>query len=237
MRPALCVAVLIVLVSALTAACAEPYVSVWEDQAATQITTPSWFGTTGLILTPTAETLAPSEVSADWHGINRDEGNTNLFGLAVGVTPEVELGGSFVDPEDGDSELIGNVKVRIPICRWFDEPNWPDLAFGAIDISDQLNRELYFVFSKNYYVGDDPASRYRIGVSLGIGDNRADEGSLDGLFGGIEFGILKHGLLQAEYDGNDFNVAARYLTGKRFSLDVGLLGGDFGWGASYNSGF
>lgn len=235
MRSALLVAVLLALVVAVSVASAEPYVSVWEEADASQAATSSWFGNVGLIVTPSAYIPAPSAATVQWHAIDRDGGDVNIFGVNFGVGEWLELGAARVDPEGADAEEIGNVKVRVPLSDWLELPEVPSVAIGALDVSDEINRSLYFVLSKDFPIGDELDRR--VSLHVGVGDNKTNVGALDGLFGGIEFAAFRYGLIQAEYDGDDFNAALRYNATPRFSLDVGTLDGDFGFGATYRSGF
>lgn len=236
MRSALLVAVLVALVVAVSVASAEEYVSVWDDADANQAATSSWFGNVGLIVIPTAAMPPPSAATLQWHMIDRDGGDVNILGVNFGVTEWLELGAARIDPEGADAEVVGNVKVRVPLGEWLEMPEIPAVAFGAVDISDEINRSLYFVLSKDFPLGEEAGNR-KVSVHLGVADNKADFGALDGLFGGIEFQAFRYGMIQAEYDGSDVNAAIRFNATKRLQLDLGTLDGDLGFGATYRSSF
>ena len=234
MRFALIAAVTLLLIITVSAASAEPYVSVWEDEAASYSGTQSWFGHVGLVITPTAQTPPASGAALEYHRIQRDIDDVDIWGATFGVTDWLEAGGAFVEIPGGDDETVGNLKVRIPVSQWLDNPSFPDVAVGAFDVTDQLNRAFYLVMSTSYELdGSIPA----INLHLGLADNKTNSGSLDGIFGGIEFAAMRYGTVQAEYDGEDFNAAFRYRPGRHLTLDVGTLGGDFGYGATYQSQF
>lgn len=235
MRPAITIAVVMLLIVAVSAVMAEPYVSVWEDETTDFQGTSSWFGNVGLIVTPTAVLPPASAATLQYHRIQRDIEDVNVWGVNFGVTRWLEAGGSHIDLDGGGNETVGNVKVKLDAARWLDNPSIPDMAVGAFDVTDQLNRSLYFVMSKSYPV--DGAFTPRINLHLGFANSETGFGALDGLFGGIEFQAMKYGLVQAEYDGNAFNADFRFNASQHLSLDLGVLDGDFGYGATYRSQF
>jgi hypothetical protein len=225
---------MLLLIITVSAAMAESYVSVWTDETASFNSTESWFGHVGLIITPSAETPPASGFAVEWHRIQRDIEDVDVWGATFGVTDWLEAGGAVVSVPGGDDETVGNVKVRVPVAKWLDNPSFPDLAIGAFDVTDQLNRALYLVLSTTYNFSDTVPG---IDLHLGLADNKANFGSLDGIFGGISFQAGRYGNVQAEYDGEDFNAALRLRPTRGLTLDVGTLGGDFGYGATYQSEF
>lgn len=230
--------VAVCLLLAVSAACAQSYVSVWEADKTEQAGTSSWFGNVGMIVTPTASVPAPSAATAQWHRVDRDAGDVDVIGVNFGVTNWLEIGGARVDDEAAeDAEEIANVKVLLPVAKWFDEANWPTVAIGAVDVSNELNRSYYMVLSKAFPMGASADTARQLKLSFGIADSESDSGALDGVFGGIEFPAFRHGLIQAEYDGDAFNAALRYTPMGRVSLDIGTLDSDFGFGLTYRSSF
>ena len=226
MRSALLVAAVCVLcVSSLVSA--QPYVSVWgAENAATQGTS-SWFGNAGMIVTPTANTPAASGVSATFHHVDYTAGDVNVATLNFGVTNWLEVGGAWIDGP-GSTNTVANVKVHLPVRQWLSNDAIPDVAFGAVDVTNEVNRALYFVLSKSFPLSSSASGGPRISLHAG---------ARDGFFGGLEFSVLHSALIQAEYDGENFNADLRYSVTPRFSLDVGILDGDLGYGASFHSGF
>lgn len=236
MRSVLIVAVAFLLVVTISGAMAESFVSVWEDEATGISGTSSWYGNTGMILTPTAAMPGVGGASAQYHRIQRDAEDVNVWGVNVGVTQWLEAGGTHVDVPGADSEVIGNAKIKIPAAKWLDNPVFPDVAAGVFDLTNELNRTYYLVLSKAVpLTGIGPLPR--INLHFGYADNDTDSGALDGFFGGLEFNILRYGLVQAEYDGDAFNANLRYNATNRLSVDLGFLDGDLGYGATYRSQF
>lgn len=223
----------------LVASCvaAEPYVSVWGGEGAGVGTTSSWFGNVGLVRIPSAFAPPKGGVTVSGHWIDSDPDSTMVANVNYGLLDYVEVGGAWIDPPVGDATVIGNVKVRLPIAKWLDDVDLPDVAVGAFDITDEINRSLYVVASKTFKIDPDNANSPRLNLHLGFARNEFDGGPLDGLFGGVEASIMQRGLIQAEFDGDDFNADFRYNVTKKVSVDVGVLDGDLGAGATFRSPF
>lgn len=236
MRSAPVLVVLLFLVLVVSTAFAESYVSVWEEANVNSAATSSWFGSVGMIVTPTANTTPAGAATASWHRVKRDAGNLDIANINCGITKDLEIGGANIKVPGSSTELIGNVKYQLHPAQWLDNPNFPEMAVGAFDVTNQLNRAFYIVLSKRIEMG--AASNFnRVSLHLGFADNKLDSGALDGLFGGMEFMVGRATLIQAEYDAENFNCALRFSPSSRLSLDVGSLDGDFGFGATYRSQF
>ncbi len=216
--------------TASTALLAQNFVSVWSDTGLDFATSPAWYGNTGLVLTPSAYTTGPGRGTISYHWIDTDPDHTDLVNLNVGLAQGLELGGSWIDA--GDGELVGNAKWQLPIERFLDEEDLPTVAFGGVDLTDELDRSLYVVLSKNLLLGVDDSRQ--VGVHLGYGDS--DGGILNGFFGGVTFGAFRNSVINAEYDGDNFNADLRWGLSERITVELGLLDGDFGIGLTYGGG-
>jgi len=236
MRSAVIVVALIVLV-AVTGYAQGSYVSVWGAESTAAQSTSSWYGSLGLIMTPSAYTPPASATAIGGHWVDREPEATWVATVNFGLTKDLEVGGAYVELPDASSEAIVNLKYHLNVAKWLGEPNLPDMAVGSFDVADQINRSIYMVFSKGFRVDNTKADSPLINLHVGWGVSEADGGSLDGFFGGVEFNALKYGLVQAEYDGDAFNVDFRYSLSPGLSLDVGLLDNDLGVGATYRSEF
>jgi hypothetical protein len=235
-RSALIVAVALLLVLVVSAAVAEPYVSVWADDSAKLSGTSSWYGNEGLIVTPTAAMPGTAGATVQYHRIQRDSEDVNVWGANFGVTDWLEAGGTQIDIEGDGSKTVGNLKLKVPAASLLKNPAFPDVAVGCFDVTDEINRAYYLVLSKTVAL-EQSGYLPRINLHLGFADNKANDGAMDGVFGGLEFNVMKFGLIQAEWDADAFNADLRINAGDHFSLDVGILDSDLGYGASYRSSF
>jgi hypothetical protein len=237
MRLAVIVIAVLVLVAAAYGADSS-YVSVWGAESGAQQATSSWYGNVGLVTTPTAYTPPASATTLGAHWVNRDPEATWVATVNFGLTKDIEVGGSWVEmADDSDAEALVNIKYHLDAARLLGEKSLPDMAIGCADVGDAIDRAIYMVFSKSFVVDDTKADSPRINLHLGWGATESGEGVMDGFFGGVEFQVLKYGLVQAEYDGEAFNADLRYSLTPKLSLDLGVLDGDLGAGATYRASF
>ena len=139
-------------------------------------------GYSGLINTPTADTLKSGQLSIQYGNQveTRDgyrDGSNYHFG--IGLWENVEVSARLADynfgNESGLTDLSANIKLGIPYIP----KNWFKLAFGIQDVGGAANffDAKYAVASKNIFEN--------INVSLGIGKSDSGQGRLDGMFAGI----------------------------------------------------
>jgi len=192
---------------------------------------PSMLGPTGLILTPTADTLGMTEFDVGVSGIRFDDnGNETVIYGNAGVLPGLEVGVSHDRFGNEDSQTLVNAKLRLfrpPLGRF-------TLSAGMIDITDQVDRTSYLVLS--HAIGAGVITR--VGpvtlpqVHIGIGNGR-----LDRVFGGVSTVVGRRVEVMAEYDGAHVNVGARVPLALRFAATVAGLDGfkDVAAGVSFSS--
>lgn len=191
---------------------------------------PSLLGPTGLLLTPTADTLGTLEFNLGATLINVDE-DTNITALYgnVCVFPRLEIGATLLDADGSDAETFLNVKYRI-----IGLPGELTLAAGVFDVTDEIDQSVYAVLSHDIGAGiikpKGIISRPRIHIGLG-------GGRYDGLFGGLSFQSGDKTEVIAEYDSDNINLGLRYSPVSKLALTAAALDGfnDFGFGASVNS--
>ena len=203
----------------------------WGNGPSEQAPTASWFGSTGLIVTPTAYVLDPARAQVSYHHIasDHDAPAVKTYNANVGVIPGLEVGASRID--DGiDAETVFNAKYHLQMSKLLNTAGMPDVAVGVFDLSNQINRAWYVVASKQVDLGDQAIPS--IGLHLGFARNKAREGQLDGIFGGVDASICKNILAQAEYDSDKLNGCVRYYPCKWVSLDVGSVHSNFAYGAT-----
>jgi len=145
------------------------------------------------------------------------------------VIPGLEVGASRIDAGD-DTETVFNAKYHLQMSKLLNNAGMPDVSVGVFDVSNKINRAWYVVASKQLDLGDEAIPA--IGVHLGFARNKAREGMLDGIFGGVDASICKNILAQAEYDSDKFNGCVRYYPCRWVSLDVGSVHSNFSYGAT-----
>jgi hypothetical protein len=190
--------------------------------------TPAYFGYTGLMLTPTADTLKMGGVNFGAVYLNNDnDNNTTFWSANVGLLPSLEVGAAVVAPEEGDSQAIINAKFRL-----FKETlATPALSIGVSDLADQLEATPYVVVSKSLPLKSENVWSPRFHVGLG-------SGNLDGLFAGLSAKATDRIQLMVEYDTSDVNIGLQFAAAKGLRLHAGLVAGDsLGLGINYNAGF
>lgn len=239
------VAVMVVVASLSTVCLAQGvFYGMWEEPAPERGPVPSWYGSTGLIVTPTALICPPHQVQGYAHQMEFDIKNQTIIGANVGLTPNLEVGVTRIDniqsrdpgPITYVDETIMNIKYRVDVGRWFNNPLTPDVALGVWDWANDLNRAYYLVMSKQVPLAEETTGR-QMNLHVGLGNNDRGSGPLDGIFLGVDLVPFNNSVLQLEYDGDDINGALRYYAAPWISLDMGLISDDLGWGASVNTNF
>ncbi len=216
----------------------------WEEPIPEQQPVASWYGSTGLIVTPTALMCPPHQIQSGWHQINFDTKNQRVYGANVGITPQMEVGVTRVQnvplrppAQTGyTDETILNAKYKLDVGGWFNNPLAPDVAIGVWDWANDLNRAYYLVMSREVPMAQEVAGR-QLNVHLGVGNNDRNAGPLEGIFFGADLVPFESSLLQLEYDGDNLNGALRYYPANWISLDAGIVDDNFGWGIGVGSNF
>lgn len=191
---------------------------------------PSFFGYTGLIRIPTADSLDKEEYNAAAFAINVDEGaDFTVYAANFGVIPELEVGFARVKPDEASGETWLNAKYAFA-----QETNQnPAIAGGVVDLTDETDTTAYIVVSKSFprqyrtSLGEITSPRAHVGVG---------GGQLDGLFAGVSATLGDRFTLMVEYDSNDFNWGARLALAEEWRVHFGAFDGldDVGLGISFN---
>ena len=184
------------------------------------------FGPTGLIVTPTAQ-VAP-------HG-NFNFGSTfgeKMRGPSVnwGITPGIEVGGTFLDREDASNKAIANGKIMIvpQNFRYF------TVGLGVIDACDAIDRSFYIVGSADFALPrliEERALGLRLHAGGGTGIFEKH------MFGGAEVVITDKFSLVGEFDGINTNGVLRYRHNEAFSIQAGFQHTVLFLGATYGLRF
>jgi hypothetical protein len=196
----------------------------------TGVAGPSFYGYTGLVVTPTADALGEEEYNAALFTLNFEEGaDANVYAANLGLREGLEVGFARVRPEEGSGETYINAKYKFAA----DDSRNPAVAAGVIDATDEDESTVYVVMSKVW--GSRYATKYgqvsAPQLHLGIGG-----GQIDGFFGGVSALLGTRLLLVAEYDSEDVNFGARLALTDEFRAHFGALDGldDVGIGISFN---
>lgn len=212
---------------------------IWTADDAAAMPLPSWFGSTGLIVVPSAEVIAPEVIQAHIATVETPNDDWAVIGgLNVSVYEGLEAGVTFLDDTwtGGDSETLVQAKYQIPLQSFLElGPEVPMLAVGGTDLGDQINRTWYVAASKDLPLttsGDRVAT-----VTVGFGDTEVDDTPLDGFFAGVEMPLFDFGQIQLEHDGENFNGALRYWWSDWAVTEFAVLDDDMGFGFTVNSGF
>lgn len=206
---------------------------------------PSYFGTTGNILTPNDVVLAPAQFTANYNQVNLSD-RVNFLGASFGVTPGLELGVTRYESDVKDSSVRTALNLKYSILK--ETATAPSFVIGAIDAGGSLSTNddpgLYVVLGKNLTpvatnVVGEPMKPLRgyLGWGMGI---------YDGPFLAINCAISPKADIVVEYinklrvkDAIDesavFNAGLRLNFTEMLHGNVSLINGkDLGFGISIN---
>lgn len=214
---------------------------IFTAEDARTMATSSWYGGTGLIVIPTAKTADPQRVQAHFHRVDRTDATAtaaqpadwlNTWGANVGFTDDIEGGFTHLDYLD---ETVFQAKIRLDLGELLEIEDAPQVAIGGRDVSDEVDRALYVVVSKDCAIKEERPAL--LTLHLGYGDTSLPNSPLEGIFAGVDFTPIDYMRVQIEHDGENLNAAVRYWWSKWLLTDVGSLDGDFGFGATIRTDF
>lgn len=181
------------------------------------------FGSTDLMITPSAATLSPNSAG---FALNFAEGDATCFNLDYGLISDLEIGLSVLNYDDDRPRRDGGetyVTIRGKYRLLRETASAPALAIGIQDIGEEdLDVSPYIVISKN--LGPD----LDVDGYLGVGG-----GQIDGIFGGLSktFKIspaqrggnnLSKIQLILEFDSDNMNLAGKFHIGPRTKINFGF---------------
>ncbi len=179
----------------------------------------SWLGQSGLLLTPTADTLGGAlRVSGAFHHITD---TASVSSVTVGLPGGLEVGGLFYDfPAGGrKGEFTGSAKWQLPF-----KPCGFDVAAGWWDVADKVDGSPYAIVSRQVTLVNDLPLRLHAGWGGGIYGDK--------IIGGGDLLLDQNLAVMAEFDGRDLNGGIRWTLPPRFRVDAGYIRGEMGVGAS-----
>lgn len=203
---------------------------------------PSLLGFTGLLATPTAETLGDGDYNFGINTTNLDDLDDFSyyanFGLADGLEVGVLLWRPDSEPVSTASFRSGGNETFIQLKKSLvvEGMGNPDVAVGVFDVTDEVETTVYGVatWEQGRSVGTVEGRDVRF-LNLHAGFSA---GQLQDAFVGAEllFGP-RVGILGEWIDG-EVNVGARFRPVPDINVDLGLLDGDdFAGNVSYNKSF
>jgi len=175
----------------------------------------SYFGPTGLLLTPTAEIPGTLGFMGSAYFVD-DPGDTKAYALTGGF---MSFEGSLARLDGDDAKTLLDLKYQYHPMSGPGTSLLPfDVAVGVIDLTDELDQSFYVVSSMPVNLGAKLSKSIpTFNANLGVGG-----GFFDGIFYGVELG-WNNGLgLIGEYDSDDWNWGVEYslpsVEGLRFTL-------------------
>ncbi len=170
------------------------------------------WGTTGLILVPTAFVQPQQTLGA---GISVNDDLTVGY-VNFGLLENVEVGGTLIDNRDSDkTDGLINAKFHfVPANN-----DRFHLGVGIIDAADVRQQSFYIVASSAITVPDFAKDNNAIGLNLHFG---AGSGIYEhGVFAGAEVFFAQGLTLLTEWDTEDLNFGLRYNFNPSFTGEIG----------------
>jgi hypothetical protein len=186
---------------------------------------PNFFGPTGLLVIPTADTLAQQSWNVHLH-ITED---LLSYGANFGLAKQLELGVTGLDPDGGDTQALINAKYTLLM----ESGKAPGIAIGGVDLADELDLDpaIYLVASKSLSsLMGGGAAKYNLNAHLGYGWNGIFN---DDVFWGLDLSLTPQIQAMVEGIGGDVTFGARFGLGSGLRAELASYDGEFGGGISY----
>jgi hypothetical protein len=196
---------------------------------------PSFYGYTGLVFTPTADTLDANEFNLAAFAIDYDQtGRADIYSAQMGVRDGLEAGVVRVKPHSESGETLLSAKYRIQP----EDDKHAGVAVGVFDPTNEIDATAYVVGSKtlgSYRAFGKEVTSLRVHGGFG-------GGQLDGLFLGASAGLGDRLLVMAEFvqTGGDstVNFGARLAVTSEVRVHAAISDEiDSALGISYNKMF
>jgi hypothetical protein len=192
---------------------------------------PSFFGPTGLLIIPTANTLDVREWNVHVHALERSDSPVS-FGVSAGIAKQFELGVTGYNTSLFGTKALFNMKYNF----LQETAVIPGIAVGGFDIGAQLPHQdsgVYVVGSKSFapfLKEQGPLAKLNLSGHVGYGANNIFHNNP---FGGIAAQLPFHFQAMGEWLDGHFYYGGRYSFGTGVRAEVGSYHGHFGGGVSY----
>lgn len=198
----------------------------------TSCAAPSFRGYSGLVVVPTADVLEEGDWDAGVMTEDIDDIDVNDIFVNYGIQEGLEVGiNSFLPVEADDRETLVNAKYQLMP----ETESRASVAFGLIDLTDEVEATAYMVVSKSLVRGirafDSDITNLRGHIGFG-------GGRLDGMFLGLSAFIGNRAMFSVEWDSTDINLGFKFTPVRGIRLHAAWfdLGGadDLGLGISFS---
>jgi hypothetical protein len=189
---------------------------------------PSFFGPTGDLVIPTADTLGQNSWNAHVHAIS-SPGTPTTFGASYGIAKQLELGITGYHLKGFGTKALINAKFTVLP----ETAKVPGIAVGGLDIANQLNGDpgVYVVASKSLssLLGGQ-LTKFNLRGHIGYGANSVFN---DDIFGGVDLQITPKVQAMVEWLNGNLFAGGRFGISSGVRAELGSYDGDFGGGISY----
>jgi len=192
---------------------------------------PSFFGPTGNLVIPTADTMAQNSWNAHVHAADTPGAATTTFGASYGVVKQLEFGITGYHVSGFGTKALINAKYAL----LQETAKVPGLAVGGLDIANQLDLDpgIYVVASKSLTTllgGGGPLAKYNLRGHIGYGANNVFN---DDIFGGLDLQVTPKVQAMIEWLNGNLYAGGRIGITSGVRIELGSYDGDFGGGVSY----
>ena len=191
---------------------------------------PSLYGPTGLLVIPTADTLAQQSWNAHVHAVDTGGATLTTFGANFGIAKQLELGVTGFHVKGIGTKALFNAKYAVLM----ESAKVPGIAVGGVDLASQIpgsDPGVYVVASKSLssLIGG-PLTKYNLRGHIGYGANNIFN---DDVFGGIDLQVTPKVQAMVEWLNGTLYFGGRVGVGQGIRAEIGSYDGNIGGGVSY----
>jgi hypothetical protein len=192
---------------------------------------PSFFGPTGDLVIPTADTLAQNSWNAHVHALDASGNTETTFGVNYGLAKQLEVGITGFHVRGIGTKALFNAKYTVLP----EKAKVPGIALGGLDMAAQIGSDpgIYVVASKSLSSllgANGPLAKYNLRGHLGYGAKSVFN---DDIFGGVDVQITPKIQAMAEWLNGDLFAGGRFGISSGVRAELGSYDGHIGGGISY----